>query len=500
MKLKPKGDFIAGRFIKRKHPAGELRSVDPGQLETTLGVFPLHDEAVDEAVAAARAAFAGWSASAELREAGLRKLKAQLQNNADRLTELLSLETGRPRWETREEVLALRQEIGIVLRHGLTELGLNHPPPPGCRVEFRPRGVAAILVPSSQPARSMHADVVAALAVGCTVVVKPAPSTPALGQFYAELLAETDLPRGVFNLLLGDDEAGARLASHADVDVVLFGGREASAQQIATALTSGARATPPLFHARTAGRPAALVLDDANLEQAAVEIAVGACLSTGMRQATTRGVIVHRRIAEALRDRLLGLLSGLRVGHSSRADVFLGPLPSGHALDRYLASLARLRDEGARELLVGGRIEERREEGHYVTPALFSCESKEYGALIEEERAGPLLLFTVVEDLDAGLELLQQCPRQLCHAVFSRDPRITDRLDELALPLVLLNAPTTSIRSDLPLATSGRGGSVTGGILTARALTTPCVTVSRDSAFDSTMLPPGLPRPAVAKH
>ncbi len=479
--------------------------MDPGDLDAVGDIFPVYAEALDEACAAAREALATWAApeATEARAAALRRIKAQLQNAAEELGEQLTRETGRPRWDTRQEVRLLRREIDLMLRGGLAELVSREPIPPDCAVEYRPRGVVAILASSSQPAATIHADVIAALAVGCTVVVKPSPLTPGLGQLYATLMHDADLPRGVFNMVQGDDEVGVRLATHEAVDVILFSGRRRSAEQIVEDLSchsnEGVRSRP-LLRARTSGCSLALVLDDANLDEAASEIVMGACLATGQRATTTRGVIVERRIANALRDRLQRMLVKLSVGHGSRPDIFMGPLVSAEASERFAEDATRLRDEAARQHIrseVNLRAtpgDDKSPRGHYVHPGLFAFPHEAFIEALVDELTGPLLLLTEVDNFDEGASLLRESPRRLAHAVFTRDlARVRDLQAKVDAPLLIANASTTTWRGELPLEPDYElGAALASGVLTARTLTTACVTVSRSSAFDATMLPPGL--------
>ena len=202
--IKALGDYIAGRFVRRKRVDHRLSSIDPGDVTQVIGDFGLSNSACDEAVEAADEALSTWSATpVPDRVATMRRMKAQLRNRRTDMAHLLARETGRPLWDTREEVRLVIEQLDGLLRYGLSELQLHEQPPSGYHVRFQPRGVIAILGPHSQPALLMHLDCIAALLAGCTVVCKPSPLTPAIGQMYAELVEEADFPRGVFNLIQG---------------------------------------------------------------------------------------------------------------------------------------------------------------------------------------------------------------------------------------------------------------------------------------------------------
>lgn len=494
---KPLGDYIDGRFLKRRHADGQLISHDPCHRDRGLGEFPLYDEAAAEAVAAARAAFPEWSQSSlDERLAAIRKLRAQLQNRGEDLAQLTAAETGRPLWEARGDVVAMRQQLDSIVRHGLAEIELQGPPPVRTEVSFRPRGVVAVIAPCSQPALLLHLDAVAALAVGCTVVCKPSPSTPAVGQLYAELIHEADLPRGVFNLVQGDDGCGLRLAEDADVDAVLFSGSHQSARSLRDAVAANAERSP-LLRLHSSALPGALVLDDANIEQAVSAIIIGACASSGLRCSNTRVVLVEQRIADRLQDQLLATLSRVNIGQSTATDTFLGPLPNESYVETFEADLRHLRSESKSELLYGGRHERLSEEGPYVTPALFGVDAATLPSLLQRELCGPVLLLSAVEDAEQGAKLLAQPHRQLCHAIFTHDPDALTHVRATAPgSALLINQATSRWLGDLPLEPrQPLGGSLAGGSLTARALVQPSVLVESDSAFDPTALPPGIPRP-----
>ncbi|MBW2733572.1 MAG: aldehyde dehydrogenase [Deltaproteobacteria bacterium] len=494
--IKPLGDYIDGRFVKRRQAHGTLISRDPCHSKQLVGEFPRYDEALPEALSAARAAFGQWSkASLDERIAPIRKLRAQLQNRGEDLAQLTARETGRPLWDAREDVVTMRQQLDVIVRHGLAEIELQGPPPQRTEVSFHPRGVVAVIAPCSQPALLLHLDTIAALTVGCTVVCKPSPLTPALGQLYAELIHEADFPRGVFNLVQGDDECGQHLASDANVDVVLFSGSHQSARALRDAVIADSERWP-LLRLHSSALPGALVLDDADLDQATSAIVIGACASNGLRCTNTHIVVAQQRIAARLQDQLLATLSRINTGESMRADTFLGPLPSEDHLKRFEAGLTRLRSQSD-ELLLGGRHEQRGDQGHYITPALFRVDAGTLRALSRDEILGPVLLFATVDDADEGAKLLAHAHRQLCHSVFTHDPDVLAQM-HLAAPgsVLLINQPTTRWLGDLPLEPhQPLGGSLAHGSLTARSLVEPSVLVENDSAFDATTLPPGIPRP-----
>ena len=487
MKMKPRGDYINGKFVRRRKPERELLSRDPGDHEQKVTAFPTFVAAADEALSAARAAATRWRESSfEARVAALRRLQAQLHNRGDELSATISRETGRPRWETRAEIRAMHAEVEGLLRGGLDGLASRGGGFSGSEVAQLSAGVVVILAAASQPALLMHADTVGAIAAGCAVVCKPAPQTPAVGQLYAELLDEADLPRGVYNLVQGDDRCGARLAG-GDCDVVLLSG----ARKTATALRQMLTPQPTTrLRALTTAEPAALVLADANLDQAAYQIVIGACLGGGQRCTNTRWVLVERRVGDALLDRLLRLLSNIGVGHSSDGDVFFGPLIDDDAVSDFLAQIGRLREAGARVHLRAGVLDKGRP-GSYVSPSLL--ELSEATAPLDLVAPGPNLTVLRVDNVDSAATLVDRITDRQALAVFTRS---ADKLARIRrgqrCQILVHNAPTTRWPGRQPGPAMRTGG--LWGASAVRACTNMVVTLSEDGAFDTTMLPPGLPR------
>src|SRR5262249_18355311 len=159
-----------------------------------------------------------------------------------------------------------------------------HPPGLHGRLLYRPLGVVAVVAPFNFPGHLPHGQLLPALIAGCTVVVKPSDLTPAVGQLYAEIVDGAGFPPGVFNLVQGGAATGEALVSHADVDAVFFIGSWATGQRIRKATIDQ---PGKLLALEMGGKNAALVLDDADLDLAAREIARSAYITAGQRCSST---------------------------------------------------------------------------------------------------------------------------------------------------------------------------------------------------------------------
>ena len=501
MITKAKGDFINGKFVRPKRPDEAIVSVDPGNRSTVVGEFPVKEDHVASAVDAAKTAFTKWAAvPIEKRAAAIRRIRAQLTNNSKKLIELIALETGRPTWEARTEIKEMLERLDGMLKVGVGELGMRHRLPAGVELEFRPIGVVAVLSPHPQAALILHSDTIAALLAGCTVVCKPSHIAPAVAQLYAQLIAAADLPKGVFNLVQGHDGVGSKLVAHPDVSAVLFCGRQRTKAAIHRSLATRPTDTEfgnTLLRTISYGLSATIVGADANIDEAAYGIMIGLCASAGQRCTTTRRVIAHKRIYGALTKRLAALSEGMNVGHSSDRTSFMGPMVSERVYRRF-SKLTKALGERY-ELISSGSVKksDSAPDGAFVRPTIVgvpaACASQTWP---EEGPDGPILSVCQVPSLEAAIDELNSVSFGIVNAVYSRSKRAFDAAQaSLRGGSLVHNTPTTQWPGHLPLHPYGSSGSrMAWGVLTVRLCTHVVTSVGKPSAFDTTMIPPGLPK------
>jgi len=291
----------------------------------------------------------------------------------------------------------------------------------------------------------------------------------------------------------GDATTGAALASSPLARGVLFAGSESNGRRLLAASEkwAGERVVRTLL----SGQAAAIVLEDANLDEAAYKIVVGACASTGQRCTNTRRVIAHRRIADALATKLVHVLQKLAVGHGSDANAFMGPLIRGAVVESYLADLRRIGSHGGQELNAGAPLATRRR-GWYVTPGLYRTNPDGLTAFAEQEAIGPVLALAAVDDLEEAISLANSTPLRLVLSVFCRgEQQAAEVRDRSEFGLCLHNLPTTKWPTKLPIWPRGRSGNgLPAGTSTVRVCSRLAICIESAEAFDRTMLPPGLPR------
>ncbi|MCW3843205.1 aldehyde dehydrogenase family protein [Micromonospora yasonensis] len=414
------------RLVRRHlHVAGEW--VDPADGESIpvenpatgeiVGQVPAGTPAdVGRAVAAARAAFPGWAATAPAERADhLDRLHAALAARADEIARTVALELGTPL------KLAARVQAGLPLAvlRGMVDLAARPPAEEtvgNSLVVREPVGVVGAITPWNYPLHQVVAKVAPALAAGCTVVLKPSELTPLTAYLLFDAVAEAGLPAGVVNLVPGTGPVvGEALAAHPDVDLVSFTGSTVTGRRIAhLAADRIARVALEL-----GGKSANLILADADLPSA-VRVGVGnALLNSGQTCTAWTRMLVHRdRYAEAL-DLVAAAVAGYRPGDPFDPATRLGPLVSAAQAERVQGHIARAVADRAR-LIAGGPDAPLPTRGHFVAPTVFADVHPD-SALAQEEVFGPVLAVIPFDDTDQAVAIANNSRYGLAGAVWSAD-------------------------------------------------------------------------------
>ncbi|MFJ5680542.1 aldehyde dehydrogenase family protein [Streptomyces sp. NPDC093097] len=365
----------------------ELAVTDPAT-ERLLATVPSGTaQDADRAARAAADAFPSWSTtSVHDRLAALRRIVAGLEHHADQLAQTITSEVGAP------QRLARRAQVGLaigmaaqsaeVLERFAFEERLGH-----SLVTREPAGVAACITPWNMPLLLTVQKVLPALAAGCTVVHKPSELTPLHALLFAEIVAEADLPPGVFNMVVGPgSQAGAALAAHPAVDLVSLTGSTRAGRQVSVL---GAD-TVKRVHLELGGKGASVVMEGADLEAAVRETVDRVCFNSGQACLQWSRLLVPRaRHDEAVRIANEAMAQYV-VGDPRDAATDLGPLVSAAGRERVIGHVQAGVDSGA-ELVRGGTGRPAGlERGYYVTPTLFARVDPA-SALAQEEIFGPVL-------------------------------------------------------------------------------------------------------------
>ncbi len=275
----------------------------------------------------------------------------------------------------------------------------------------------------------------------------PSPG-PWEGKFSA--FDDAGFPAGVFNLVHGLGDAGAALVTHPDVTGVVFTGSYQTGRRIRQATFDQPFKKVCL---ELGGNNPAVVLDDADLDQAVREILLGALLTAGQRCTATSRVVATPGIADALEDRLAAAFRGARPGDPSDPATFFGPLASEDARRRFLDALAVAREEGAVPVVEGESLPG----GAFVSPALYRVSGSE--PALREEVFGPFIAFERAADEEDALARAAQNPYGLSASLFSaRESALEAFYDQVRVGVVNFNRSTNGASGLLPFGGVGRSG------------------------------------------
>ncbi|HLH40811.1 MAG TPA: aldehyde dehydrogenase family protein [Bryobacteraceae bacterium] len=407
--------YINGRW---QAPAGRNKiDVLSASTEEVIGTVPEGTpEDVDRAVEAARRAFDGWSqTSREERASWLEKLSAALKDRADQLAQTIAMEVGTPISMATAVQAGLPINVTASYAQILRDAKFEHEIGNSLVVR-EPVGVAGAITPWNYPLHQIMAKVAAALAAGCTVVLKPSEIAPLNAMLLAETCMAIGLPAGVLNIVTGyGPVVGEAIARHPGVDMVSFTGSVRAGKRVSTlAAETIKRVTLEL-----GGKSACVILDDAPFEKAVASGARNAMFNSGQTcSAWTRMLVPRDRQQEAI-DLAAKAIGGLTLGDPLDPATKLGPLVSQTQRERVEGYIAKGKSEGAR-LVTGGGRPAAFSRGYYVEPTIFA-DVKSPMTIAQEEIFGPVLSILPYDSEDEAVRIANDTIYGLAGGVWSGD-------------------------------------------------------------------------------
>lgn len=419
--------IIGGTAIS-EHLTGSHSQIDPST-GSAYAEIPLSGTgAIDQAVAAAQAAFPAWrDTPPEERRAILERLAALIAAEAEIFARIASIENGVPisfghhfaamavQWTRYYAGWADRLEGLCVNTHKDEPLVFTMP---------EPFGVVAIIITWNAPLLSLAMKIPPALAAGNAVVLKPAEFTPFTATRYMELARQAGLPDGVLNLVLGDNDVSAALTRHPDVAKISFTGGPLTATKIMTA--AAANLTPVLFE--LGGKGANLVFADANLDEAIPFSARMPLLNAGQGCALPTRLLVQRPVYDRVVEGVAACFAAFPQGDPLDPGTFIGPLINRAALDRVSGFIDQARHEGSGRLVCGGeRCGGELQDGYFIQPTIFA-DVDPGSALAQREIFGPVLSIIPFDSEEEGLAIANGTEYGLTNYVQTSDMRHARRL------------------------------------------------------------------------
>ncbi len=379
---------------------------------------------VDAAVASAKAAFPAWADSPSLRRARVMdRFKAILIERADTLAEAITVEHGKTLEDARGEVTRGLEVVEFatgaphLLKGQYSEqigAGVD------CIATRQPLGVVAGITPFNFPAMVPMWMFPVALVCGNTFIHKPSERDPSASLLIAEWLTEAGLPDGAYNVVQGDKEAVDALIENPDVKAISFVGSTPIAHYIYTEGTKRGKRVQALGGAKNH----AIIMPDADLDMAASAIFGASMGSAGERcMAVSVAVPVTEAVADALVERLVPMMNGLKVGPGMDAESEMGPLITAEARDRVNGYIDAGEADGANVVLDGrGYTVDKQgyENGYFVGPTLIDRVETNM-SIWKEEIFGPVLSVVRRPDYKAAVDLVHAHDKANGVAIFTRD-------------------------------------------------------------------------------
>lgn len=386
--------YINGEWVEPAH-SSTLDVINPATEEAFATISMGTAEDVDAAAKAARAAFPAWSQSTVFeRKTVISKIIEGLKARGEEMATAISNEMGAPMGLSKTAQLGsgighFANILGILENYEFEEVRGT------TRIVKEPAGVCGFITPWNWPLNQIACKVAPALAAGCTIVLKPSEIAPVSAYILAEIIAESGLPAGVFNLVNGDGPTvGAAISAHPEIDLVSFTGSTRAGREVARAAADGIkRVTQEL-----GGKSANIILDDVPDFARAVSGGVIGCFGNSGQScnAPTRMLVPKARMAEAM-EIARAAAAKASVGDPADENTRLGPVVSELQFNKITALIEKGIEEGA-ELVAGGPGRpEGMDKGYFIQPTVFGNVSNDM-TIAREEIFGPVLSIIGYED------------------------------------------------------------------------------------------------------
>ena len=398
--------------------SGSIDVVNPATEEVIATVPDGTAEDVDRAVAAARAALPGWSQTpGGERGKLLQRISELMEGRKEEIGALVSSEMGMP------VLQAVMIQAGLPIRTFASQAKLletyefEEPMGTSALVVKEPVGVVGAITPWNYPLHQIALKVAAALAAGCTVVLKPSEVAPLNAFLLAEIIDDVGLPAGVFNLVSGTGPVvGEAMAAHPNIDMISFTGSTRAGRRVhELASTTIKRVALEL-----GGKSPNVIFEDTDFDAAVtsgVAAAYGNCGQTCT--ALTRMLVPRSKLADA-EAAAKAAAETYKVGDPKDPDTRLGPLVSATQLERVRGYIQKGIAEGAKLVTGGPEAPEGTGKGYYVRPTIFS-EVRTDMTIAQEEIFGPVLSIIPFDSEEEAVTIANDTIYGLSGAVWSGD-------------------------------------------------------------------------------
>lgn len=392
-----------------------LDVVNPAN-EEVIGQVPSAGEAeLNEAVAAARAAFPAWSKKPiEERRAVVQAISATIKENLDELFRLLTAEQGKPHAQAQGEIMGASLMAGAQSTLDLDDEINEDTDERYSRTRRVPVGVVGGIVPWNFPVMMAVQKIAPALLSGCTIVLKPSPFTPLTTLRLAELIKDV-VPAGVVNIITGEDSLGPLITGHPDIDKITFTGSTATGKKI----MEGASKDLKRITLELGGNDASIVLPDANVEKVAEQLFWSSFTNAGQICVAAKRIYIHEDIYDDLSAAIAEYAKNVKVGDGSQQGTAVGPIQNKKQYDRVIELVQDAKDNGYK-FLVGGDHDP--DVPGYYMPITILDNPPEDARIVAEEQFGPVMPLMKFSTEEEAIQRANDSEYGLAGAVWTADP------------------------------------------------------------------------------
>ena len=413
-------NYINGKWVDGN--AGRLRVDNPGTGEPVAEIALADAADIDSAVGAAAACHESGALTAMRpveRGRLVRAIGEDLLANIDEIAEILTLESGKPLWESVIEIEGAARYFEYYGNQAETVEGRSIPLGADYLdfTIYEPFGVSAQIIPWNYPLEMTARGIAAALATGNACVVKTPELDPISNVFIARAVEKVGLPAGAVNILCGlGHDAGAALAAHPDIGNIVFTGSVETGIRVATA--AAANVKPAILE--LGGKSAAIVMPDADLDNVMESVRWGIYFNAGQVCSAMSRVIAHKDVHDEIVERCVALAESLSVGPGIERPTFganMGAMVSDGQRDRAESLVRRAADQGATVATGGHRLNL---PGSFLAPTVMSDVSPDM-EIAGTEVFGPVLSVLKAGDEDQAIDIANGTEYGLVGGIFTAD-------------------------------------------------------------------------------